>query len=643
MRGGDRRAVIPSRPVAARELEIIATFTDLAALDPERRDADSDDGDTRAPREYFLSYLRSLDVEREGLPQRFADDLLRALAHFGVTSLDRSDELDAAVFRLFTSQQRRAEQLPIVLALLDDVAEGTDDLPRLRLVLDRLIGRTQRRYPDIASRSRSLRYRRFDRPHIERARAETSAHMRDLLAALAGPAPSGTTIGELVACPLPAAADPRRRGSGRVGVGRVPAAGGVDPAVLQHPRAGRHAPRGGRAAADELRAQGSHRPRARRRGDGVADGGGASTTPWSASPRRVATSSLPTPWSSISTWRPRSARRSGSTSWPTRWSASSCRTSVRRVAVIGSHAADGCAGVHVPAARQRRRPSVLDAVSGDDGAGATVAAADPARFEEDVQFRGLHPMIARRLQMWRLSNFRITRLPSSGDVHVFDCVGRVNESDRRLLAVAEVRDLTPVRDEDGRAVGLPEVESQLVGCLDAIRDARAQHPDLRRLEWNRVMLYLWPLIDLSIDEIREIARRLAPLTEGFGLEQIVISGRFVIDGSEPTETVLRLGYEPGRGLTVRLTPPPEAPMQPLDEYARKVIQTRRRGLVYPYELVPLLARDSGSFVEYDLDDGDRLVPVDRAPGGNKAGVVVGVVSTPTNRYPDGLHEGRRAG
>ena len=245
-------------------------------------------------------------------------------------------------------------------------------------------------------------------------------------------------------------------------------------------------------------------------------------------------------------------------------------------------------------------------------------------------------MIARRLQMWRLSNFRITRLPSSGDVHVFDCVGRVNESDRRLLAVAEVRDLTPVRDEDGRAVGLPEVERQLVGCLDAIRDARAQHPELRRLEWNRVMLYLWPLIDLSIDEIREIARRLAPLTEGFGLEQIVISGRFVIDGSEPTETVLRLGYEPGRGLIVRLTPPPEAPMQPLDEYARKVIQTRRRGLVYPYELVPLLARDSGSFVEYDLDDGDRLVPVDRAPGGNKAGVVVGVVSTPTNRYPDGL-------
>jgi hypothetical protein len=52
---------------------------------------------------------------------------------------------------------------------------------------------------------------------------------------------------------------------------------------------------------------------------------------------------------------------------------------------------------------------------------------DPMRFDEDIQFRGLHPMVARRLQMWRLSNFRITRLPSSADVHVFDCVGRVNE------------------------------------------------------------------------------------------------------------------------------------------------------------------------------------------------------------------------
>ena len=39
------------------------------------------------------------------------------------------------------------------------------------------------------------------------------------------------------------------------------------------------------------------------------------------------------------------------------------------------------------------------------------------------QVPGLHPMIARRLQIWRLSNFEVSRLPSTGDVHLFDCIG----------------------------------------------------------------------------------------------------------------------------------------------------------------------------------------------------------------------------
>jgi acetyl-CoA carboxylase carboxyltransferase component len=99
---------------------------------------------------------------------------------------------------------------------------------------------------------------------------------------------------------------------------------------------------------------------------------------------------------------------------------------------------------------------------------------------------------------------------------------------------------------------------------------------------------------------------------------------------------MRMGYEPGRGLNVRLTPPPDGPMQPVDDYTRKLMQSRRRGLVYPYELVPMLAREGGAFVEHDLDDTGALVPVDRPPGLNKAGVVVGVVRSPTMRYPEGM-------
>src|SRR6185295_19002239 len=192
--------------------------------------------------------------------------------------------------------------------------------------------------------------------------------------------------------------------------------------------------------------------------------------------------------------------------------------------------------------------------------------------------------------------------------------------------------LTPVRDEDGKAIALPEVESVLVGCLDAILEARTNND----LEWNRVMLYIWPTIDLPLEEVWEIARRLTPLTEGLGIEQVVVSGRLPSpDGGEPVETVMRLGFEPGRGFNVRLTAPPDGPMQPLDDYTRKLMQSRRRGLVYPYELVPMLA-GGGSFVEHDLDDTGALVPVDRPPGLNKAGVVVGIVSTPTARYPEGM-------
>ena len=77
-----------------------------------------------------------------------------------------------------------------------------------------------------------------------------------------------------------------------------------------------------------------------------------------------------------------------------------------------------------------------------------------------------------------------------------------------------------------------------------------------------------------------------------------------------------------------------------------MLRARRRGNVYPYELTSMLAGRDGSFIEYDLDRSDRrrLAPVRAgAPGGNKAGIVVGVASTPTDRHPAGRHPGGAAG
>jgi len=45
---------------------------------------------------------------------------------------------------------------------------------------------------------------------------------------------------------------------------------------------------------------------------------------------------------------------------------------------------------------------------------------------------------------------------------------------------------------------------------------------------------------------------------------------------------------------------------------------------------------AGEFVEHDLDDEGRLVPVDRPPATNRASIVVGLVRNRTERHPDGM-------
>jgi len=248
-------------------------------------------------------------------------------------------------------------------------------------------------------------------------------------------------------------------------------------------------------------------------------------------------------------------------------------------------------------------------------------------------------MIARRLRLWRLDSFELTRLTSAPDVYLFDCVARGNPSDERLIAMAEVRDLTEVRDAAGIVTELPELEEVLSACLDSLRMAQAEHEAGDRLAWNRVLLDIAPPVEAPLEDLLAVAGRVAPSTEGLGLDQIVVQCR-VPDAEAPgglRELVIRMGRQAGSGLSVRFDASPTEPMAPLDPYTRKVIQAQRRGVPYPYELVTMLAGPDGTFVEHDLDEsGQRLVPVQRPRGENQAGLVVGLVTTPTPRYPEGM-------
>ncbi len=276
----------------------------------------------------------------------------------------------------------------------------------------------------------------------------------------------------------------------------------------------------------------------------------------------------------------------------------------------------------------------------DDPAWYTFRRRPDGAAEEDRTQRGLHPMVAERLGLWRFSRFELNRLPAAPDVHLFRIQGREVPDDQRLMVLADVRELTILRDEHGRVRGLPQLERTLDDCLDSLRAARSADRELARLDWNRVKLYVWPVVGAGLGELDQVIRSLAPRTEGLGLEQVMVQFKTAAPDGEIRDQMLRMSRPPGTGLTLRITNPPPEPLRELNSYTQKVIRARRRGTVYPYELIPLITRSpdrGGAAGRVHRIRPRRIgspVPVDREPGLNTANLVLGVVSTPTTRYPE---------
>jgi acetyl/propionyl-CoA carboxylase alpha subunit/acetyl-CoA carboxylase carboxyltransferase component len=619
------------------ELNLLTVFADLAVLWRNRRGGeDTEEEEAHSPIEYLNIYLRSLDTEREGLPAIFRERLQRALAHYGVTDLARTPELEESMYWIFHAQHRAPVQLEAILALLEQrlqdagvLSEASKD--ELLDTLDRLIVATQLRYPVIGELARSIRYRWFDRPVIQRSAAETLAAMRTHLAYLdANPGADDydAHLDLLVSSPqamigLLAERDPDGGGSREPMLEvltrryyKIRQLGPVRSFLLEGRRfVTARFPHEGRTV---------HVVASHVGVDGLAEAAGAAARLAELIPAGdTVVVDLYVRWKGALP-----SIESLNAVLETVLNQIDAPPAVTRFAVV---------------AIGDSRP---EAGQGDHAVSYLTFRPKDGHMVEDKVVRGLHPMIATRLQLWRLANFDIDPLPTTGDLYLFHCIAKDNPQEERLVAVAEVRDLTPVLDHSGRVAALPELEHTLGACLDALRRAQADRPPERRLRWNRVLLHVWAPIAVPLDELLPVAGKLAPLTAGLGLEAVLVQGRFQESAGGPlTEQVLRLAYEPGAGLTIRITDPPTQPMRPLDTYTQKVINARRRGAVYPYELIPMLTRGAevravddarGTFTEYDLDPDGRLVAVDRPPGGNQAGVVVGVVSLPSSRYPEGM-------
>jgi acetyl/propionyl-CoA carboxylase alpha subunit/acetyl-CoA carboxylase carboxyltransferase component len=587
----------------------------------------------RPPLEELWRYLHEPEARGAGLSPGFVVMLRRALTHYGVSLDAPGRALELALLRIQKAHESAGDQLVPMLAILErrlSEERPPDDLSgdEERDLLERLTDLGRERFPALADLARELRYRWFDQPAMERARADTYRQVEDdleLLATAAGGTEPEPIIRRLVACTQPlstllvsrmAAAPPplrplfvetllrryyRERPLGKVSRTEVD---GTPCALADYDREGQHF----RVVACFALADGAARAvrvLARLASD-VPTG------------RELVTETY-------------------------LWQEGAPCT----VDEMADRLRAALAQADFPG--PLRRASVVVAISGRGLEKQTsqqhfTFRADGAEFGEARRYRGVHPMLFERTQLGRLSRFDLEPLPSAEDVYLYHAVAQGNPKDERLFAVAEVRDLTPVQDASGRVVRLPPLERMLQECAAGMRRFQAGRAPHQRLEWNRVLLSVGPPLLLTRDEIRSVVQRLAPVTDGLGLEMLLIDARVPEAGTGGLKDVLLRIAPAGQGLSVRYDVPTDRPLEPMAEYQQRVIQLRRRGLTHPFELARMLAppADSGTgvppgeFVEHDLDAGGALVPVDRAPGGNSANVVVGVVTSFTDRYPEGM-------
>ena len=655
LRTAYRRQVEGSDPadhdLLAREDAFLDLFADIGSLYRPRTEAevgDQDVADQTSTQEFVLEYLRWLDPDRGGLPASFRRRLERVLARYGVDGPEDRALLERATFWLFRSFSRVPELADLVTEVLGrrlhfagQLLTGATAADRARL--ERLVRATQGRQPAVTDAARDVLYHWFDEPVLSHVAAETEAEMRGHLAGLLAEPTSperADRIGRLVWCPQPLRALLLGAWLG------APTDGATDLTAF-------------RRAVLETYLRRFYRMRDLHGLDfDTRDGVDLAYARYQHDDLRVHVVVGYLPLSDLP-------------------------TASRVIAGhLAEHAGDRAVVVDLVTWQEGPRPDVADTADRTAGLLAECAfghtlhridltitwlegggpdrgrtqhvtfRGDPAGpgFVEDTIYRNLHPMLGKRLDLWRLSNFDLTRLPSPEDVYVFDGVAKGNPRDHRLFALAEVRDLTPVQDPDTGRVTYPRLGRSGLAALASMRSAMARYPARERPTANRLVVWVRPTWKIPTEEWHDLAMTYEDLARGASLEKVVLHVT-VADTSTDSDgqqvfrdrIVVLEGLGAG-GPTIRMTEPGPNPVRTLTPYAQKVLTAARFGSPYPYEIIRMLTPAEGdaspfppgSFEELDLGAGDDLVPVDREPGGNTAHVVVGLLTNRTGVHPDGM-------
>ncbi|MGV1006493.1 MAG: carboxyl transferase domain-containing protein, partial [Candidatus Nanopelagicales bacterium] len=614
-------------------------FSELAMLNRPRTES-TDRGPTEpialGAGEYLNAYVQWLDPDRAGLPERYRRWLLRALENFGITSLRHSPELEAAVVRLYRALGRLSELAPAVTAILERRLTVRRELVPVpdpaatRFLFDRLTTATEGRFPPISDLSRDVRFRFVDEPILAAEQAATQARMSLLLDRLAADPENSARqdlIAQLVACPQP-----------------------MREVLLQRWRSNPNRQMG--EILLEIRAQRWYRTRDLRDLSFTGDGPLLASADYDFEDRRIHLVMTYADLADLPTLGAAIARH------------------LREVPPVRQPVIDLMLHTSGPTASADELSAALleqlsawelgrpvwrldvtltslarDLNAPDRTQSLTFRGNGASGLLEDRFYRDLHPILAKRMELWRLSNFDLERLPSLPGVYLFHGRARSNPKDHRLFALGEVRDLTPALIGRMGVPSLPSLEHLGLQALISMRRARAAYPLRSRPQANRITLFLRPPLDFPREHWAGVAGLLEPLAAGAGLDMLVLRGDLRQPDGSLRPVVLNVeGFYSG-AITIAEEPQRDDLVRPLTPYRQKVLTSQRFGVPYPWEILRIFAPTPGTlgrfqpseFVELDLEDsGERLVEVHREPGMNSANLIVGRLTTFTERIPEGM-------
>jgi len=618
------------------EDEILAIFVETCSLF--RREPNVNhraSAEEPAAETLFFSYLRMIETKGEGLPAWFVAALQNVLKFYGVLSLDSTPRLKETLLWICKSHARIDQHVTAVVTILERRLKhsSTENKPtseHYRTLLDRLSSITHDIYPAVSDLAHEVRYRHFDQPIFESARAQVYDEAEEHLAALAAQhdAPDRQMrIRALIECPQLLAG---------LFAGHFPAADSEFRQTMLEVLTRRYY---------RIRKIDSLNP-------SEVDGDSCVTAEYEFEGKRIHVFAVYSEYADASHAAQAMASASASVSSDHDVVVDIYLSKRGELAEVEATEADLSRMINsTPFPRPLRR--IVISVAGicenqriSQMQHFTYRPSENG-YREETLYRGVHPMMGKRLHLWRLSNFNIQRLPSVEDVYLLHAVARDNPKDERMFAAAEVRDVTPIRDDAGHVVRLPHLERMFMEAVAALRLYQSRRQPRERLYWNRVFLYVWPQLNLRADELHAIVHRLLPATEGLGLEQVVVRARIPNPSTgQLRDMVMRFSRPAGSGLLITFRPADKLlPMRSLSAYEQKVVRARQRGLTYPYEIIRMLTPEKentraefppGDFVEHDLDADGQLIPVDRPYGENKANIIVGVIRNFTTRYPEGM-------